>query len=407
MSFDPRLSAAIQASRLWLTGKYPFYASLFGHMRLVATTEIPTAAIDAHDNLYINPQFYCGLSVEQRAFVNSHEVLHPALEIFRRSVGHDPRLSNEAHDYAINAILALDGKGWLVPDILLDERFAGMCYEDIYAVLFKEEAQAAPDRPSILNGDVLDGKEAERILGSPGTTFDEAFDGRDEDAKHAGKATSGEEWRIRVARAFAAAQAQGRISAGVKRVVGASGDGVVEWNELLRAAIQDGISTARLNYNIPSRRSDAYGCFMPAEVFHGFDVTIIWDTSGSIPECDLEVAASETRVLLRACGWKARWLAGDAAVLKDEWIDDVPEVVAGGGGTSFVPFFERLQSSPTKTLVVFTDTFGAFPDYSPDYHVIWAVYQRPGEDVSARHVPFGEIVAVPEAQLLKQRKAWR
>jgi len=74
---------------------------------------------------------------------------------------------------------------------------------------------------------------------------------------------------------------------------------------------------------------------------------------------------------------------------------------AGGGGTSFVPLFEHLRFSPTKTLIVFTDTWGTMPEFVPEFPVVWAVYQKAGEDVSSRMIPFGEIVAVPEHKLTR------
>ena len=173
MPFSPDITSALQATRLWVTTRHPL-RSLLARMELI-TTKVPTAAVDARDNLYINPEFYLSLSdVRQRGFLHCHEALHPALDIFARSRGHDPRLSNEAHDHVINLILALEGTQWIIAGALKDEKFAGMAYEDVYAI-FKEEAPASlPD--FIL--DILQSAVASDILGDPATVFDDAFDYR-------------------------------------------------------------------------------------------------------------------------------------------------------------------------------------------------------------------------------------
>ena len=367
-------------------------------MRIVITTKVPTAAVDARDNLYINPEFYLSLSdVRQRGFLHCHEALHPALDIFARSRGHDPRLSNEAHDHVINLILALEGTQWIIAGALKDEKFAGMAYEDVYAILKKEARASLPD--FIL--DILQSAVASDILGDPATVFDDAFDGRHEDRKGDKEPTSTEEWVRRLAEAAATAAAMGRLSAGANRILAISGASRVHWTEMLACAVRDSVAHARNNYNVPARRCDALGYFVPAEETLGCDVTVYVDTSGSVSAEQLQIAVSEIAELLALCAYRVRWLEGDAAVLKDEWISAVPEMVAGGGGTSFVPLFEHLRFSPTKTLIVFTDTWGTMPEFVPDFPVVWAVYQKAGEDVGNRAIPFGEIVAVPEHELTR------
>ena len=51
-------------------------------------------------------------------------------------------------------------------------------------------------------------------------------------------------------------------------------------------------------------------------------------------------------------------------------------------------------------MIVFTDT-GDHAGIRARLPVVWAVYQKAGEDVSSRMIPFGEIVAVPEHELTR------
>ena len=398
MPFSPDITSTLQATRLWLTAAHPFYASLLARMRIVITTKVPTAAVDARDNLYINPAFYLSLpNVRQRGFLHCHEALHPALDIFARSRSHDPHLANEAHDHVINLILALEGPQWIIAGVLKDEKFAGMAYEDVYAILKKEGPPSLPD----FIVDILQSEAASDILGDPTTVFDDGFDGRRDDRKADKEGTSSEEWGRRFAEAAATAAAMGRLSAGANRILAFSRASRVHWSERLAAAVRDSVAHARSNYNLPARRSDALGYFVPTEETLGCDATVYVDTSGSVSADQLQIAVSEIAELLALCAYRVRWLEGDAAVLKDEWISAVPEMVAGGGGTSFVPLFEHLRFSPTKTLIVFTDTWGTMPEFVPDFPVVWAVYQKAGEDAGNRVIPFGEIVPVPEHELTR------
>jgi predicted metal-dependent peptidase len=64
--------------------------------------------------------------------------------------------------------------------------------------------------------------------------------------------------------------------------------------------------------------------------------------------------------------------------------------IEGGGGTSFVPVFDRIHEDGIQPdmLVYLTDTYGSFPAQEPDYKVIW------GSIVPNPRVPFGQVVEV-------------
>jgi predicted metal-dependent peptidase len=63
--------------------------------------------------------------------------------------------------------------------------------------------------------------------------------------------------------------------------------------------------------------------------------------------------------------------------------------MTGGGGTSFVPVFKKVEELgiTPALLIYFTDGYGTFPDEPPPYPVIWVMT----EDVTP---PFGEVVKV-------------
>jgi predicted metal-dependent peptidase len=74
----------------------------------------------------------------------------------------------------------------------------------------------------------------------------------------------------------------------------------------------------------------------------------------------------------------------------------LPRKVLGGGGTSFIPVFERIEAEQLRpdVLVYFTDCFGLYPKNVPQYPVIWASI-TPEAQLGTYRPPFGEIVYVP------------
>lgn len=408
MPLSNQFREELVAARHFLNVVYPFYAALLAKMRVIETSEVPTLAVSVDDRLFINPGFFHTLPLEQRAMGLGHECLHPALGIFARSVGHDPELSNEAHDYVINLILEEENRAWMIPGILLDHQYKGMCYEEVYATLRQQqksrpqprqgdgEGAETPARGGGLLGDVISKARADAISGRSDDpeAFQRSAEVGDESAAYAER--KAREWQANVIAAALGAKAQGRLSAGARRLVDLTQGGVVPWTEKLRLALAETNTFSTLDWASPSRRADATGCFMPRELMQGFDVTVYVDTSGSISRENLETAVREISSILAATHGTIRWLEGDAEILRDEWIGQAPEELSGGGGTSFVPLFDHLRDSPTRTLIVFTDTWGEMPDFIPDYPVIWAVYGENEKEVEGRVVPFGEVIPVPK-----------
>lgn len=377
-----------RAARLLLLARYPFYGSLLAHLKPVLTDRVATAAVDSRDRVFLNPQFFAALGgVEQRAFVLAHEALHPALGIFWRGRGHDPVLSNIAHDFVINLILRDDNPGWLPKGALVDERFAGMSYEEVYGVLSRD-AHAGAAALLLPMADIQ----------PCGSGPDEELRG-DASSLPNVTATLAEQmriWQTRVVAAQLYAQSQGRGSRGAERAAGLSSGSTVPWQEKLRLALHEAFGQARTDWSRPHRRGCALGLYLPCEIHSGCDCAVYVDTSGSISEENLASAVREIDGIIRTCGGRIRWMQGDDGVLGDEWIHVAPETLSGGGGTSFVPLFSHLsESTPPHSLVIFTDTFGEMPVIMPEFPVIWAVYGETEMEIATRPVPFGEKIAVP------------
>lgn len=387
--------ARIDGAATHLMLRFPFYHKLLASFEVQQDEAIPTACVNRYGLIRINPEFLAKLSIPQSAFLLCHEMLHPSRGHFERSKMHDPSLANEADDYVINGMLHEDDPSWFIPCGLLDDQYTGLDYETVYGLVADKQKKNAKSKNN-------DSTEAGDSWSGPGGIGSDV-DRKSEEKPHnvtgmpdeSSNQTLGEYWQAKTVEAAEYARAMGNLPASIQRMVNDILASRVPWQHVLRASICDALSTFRIDWSRPSRRSSSIGVYMPKEQETGRDCTVVVDTSGSISEENLQVAVSEITNIIRLCGGKVRYLAGDADVHKDVMLRHFnADSLEGGGGTDFRPFFSHLDRHPTKLVVFFTDTFGHFPDYVPRYPTIWAVYGNAAKDAS---VPFGVTVEIPEA----------
>ena len=116
------------------------------------------------------------------------------------------------------------------------------------------------------------------------------------------------------------------------------------------------------------------------------------DVSGSISDEEIKEFMSEIDAIKGQLRARINLLACDADLAKDcPWIFESweefssPTSITGGGGTDFRPVFDWVekQDQAPELLVYFSDCVGHFPDYTPNYPVIWLVKGN-------TQVPFGQ-----------------
>jgi predicted metal-dependent peptidase len=160
------------------------------------------------------------------------------------------------------------------------------------------------------------------------------------------------------------------------------------WRALLARYM---MNVARDDYSFqrPSRREGA--ALMPRLASQGVDVVVALDTSGSVSRDELQEFLTEidalksqvrANVTLHACDDKLD-PAGPWHFAMWESLN-LPNEIAGGGGTDFRPVFDWLNHTQQRPdlLVWFTDAQGGFPEREPDFPVIWLVKGK-------ADVPFG------------------
>lgn len=400
-----------------------FYGSLVVSLRHGMSDQFPTAATDG-EHVFYNPTFMAQWSPDEVLTIVAHEPRHVAfLHPFRRG-NRDPKLWNIAADHEVNNDL-LDAGYKPVPQWICDRKYKGMTAEVIYADLVKDARVNPRKRPG--QGPKGEGEGKGEGSGQPDKDSDKDGKGgagepkKDQKGKGKGQAPSfkpgelpandlvepaggekgKEEARKKVEEkllqaALMVTRMHGDLPCGMKRLVDDLLHPKQDWKQLLAEFI-----TARAkndtSWNRPSRRFLGQGVYLPSLDSRQLgDVYVVVDTSGSIDQRIFTAFISQVQLILDSCKPSKLVLVQCDACIGD-WReimegDDMSKIEAtGGGGTSFIPPFERIakEAGVPECVIYFTDGYGTFPDKEPFYPVFWAMTT----DVKA---PWGRTVKITE-----------
>jgi predicted metal-dependent peptidase len=207
-----------------------------------------------------------------------------------------------------------------------------------------------------------------------------------------------QEWKTATFQAARIAEAQGNCPAHAKRLCDELVNPKVDWRQVLRKFVEQRAKT-RYDWSTPNRRYIAQGLFLPSRHSRELgDIVLVMDTSGSIDDEVMKQFAGELGGILEDFPTaRVKVLYCDAEVYDggEFTAQDVPFRLEGkgGGGTDFRPVFNMIRDEmeTPKAVIYLTDLLGTFPDYEPEYPVLWGVVNR-GE--SYTHPEFGQCVTV-------------
>jgi predicted metal-dependent peptidase len=424
---DPRISK----QRTALVLDQPFFGALALRLKVVEDAACKTFWTDG-ESLGYNPAYLGGLNDLETRGVLAHEVLHVANGHCWRQGDRDPKLWNDACDYAINPIV-LDAGMLLPKGVLVDARFKGKSAEEIYGILAQEKRQkekqqgkgkqdgGKPDAqsgqqsaqtPNQQPGSAAGGNSPPQSsnangANTPSATPDpsaapDAAPSCGEVRQYVGddKALKEAEWKVAVLQAVKAAKMRGALPGSLEAMATDAVEPVVDWRPILHRFAQES-SPTDYSFAMPNRRYLHMGLYLPSlhEPAVG-DAVFVRDSSGSVWDETQALFAAEIiavnagvqprRLIVMDCNTRVTQVQtferGDAVEF-----DLLP--VRGGGGTSFVEPFERLAKEGIRPafLVYLTDMDGPFPDDPPDYPVLWASTTPLKR---AKKAPFGEMVEV-------------
>ena len=338
---------------------HPFFGTAVSRRPIIFTdVGVPTAAMAATGQMYINPAFAKPLTVKNLMFLLAHEGLHYMLSHALRRGHRDPKAWNVAADKVINDTL-VDAK-------VGDPIEGGIYMRDgrNYAAeeLYDENDDGGGQGPGGTGNDV-------------GNPTDQNGNPLDQSQISQIQAQA----KIETIQAAKAAKAVGKLPGSIERLVDELVNVTTPYDQILErfmvSRIRDGVSWSR-----PNRRFIGSNIYLP-----GVDtkpkmgtVVVGIDTSGSIGQRELNHFGGHLNRILEVCTpEKVVVVYCDAAVAHvDEYEpDDYPVKLSphGGGGTSFKPVFDYIdeQGIEPEVVVYLTDGYGDQNSFTTKHETLW------------------------------------
>lgn len=417
MTKTPALTRMIGA-RTALVLDEAFFGTLALKLQLVEDPSCPTAWTDG-THLGFNPNFVLSLSREELIALFEHEVMHCANGHPWRRDGREPRRWNEACDRAINPIIRNAG-GKLPEGALfeLEPSHAGMSAEWVFARIPQpqgnqgdqsqqgngqgqgEQGQGSSQQPGEQGKQQSkggkSGSEFGEVRDAPTTSQAESKGEGEEEGTAAGseEIQTEADWEQAVQQAAQVAKSQGKLPGGMERLAKDIAQNKVDWRSVLARFVQEH-ARADYSWNRPNARYMPSGLYLPG--LHNEEmgaVALAIDTSGSIDRVALEQFRGEVnQIVSELRPRQVSVMYCDSKLHRVDTFSPDDEITfrpVGGGGTSFVPVFEALDTleEPPVCVVYFTDMYGRFPEAEPAVPTLWVSTSRVVE------APFGEVVPI-------------
>lgn len=365
------------------------------------TRSFPNVGATDGRKLLLNPDRFFALPLPNRIFVVAHEICHcmfghvelmfklRMLGVVRYPDGfeipYDDELMNIAMDLVINDLLIVSQVGEFNPIWLWNTSIAKHTDTvlDSYRSLYKK-SNGGSAKPQ---GEGFD------LHLNPGAT-DEI------DAHTAASQRNEIEWKTAIAGALATGKAQGKMPAGLKRLLEDMLEPTVDWTDAVIGYYNHKPGSGGYDWRKPDRRLITRGIITPARSGHGIGNLVIGlDTSGSIGQPELTTFFGNMAGILDDLNPRRLFLMWcDSYVHRVDEVEDLMDLIdirmnkgaPGGGGTSFVPVFDKIEEMDIEvdSLIYLTDGAGRFPDEAPEYPVLWG-------DIAGTTYPFGDVIHVP------------
>lgn len=370
----------ISASRLRLRMQSPFFAtlSMFAHYKV--TNKIATAATDGK-TIYYNRAFLNTLTPAQQDGLLLHELLHAALLHGTRRGTREPMLWNIAADIIVNGLIIEDGKFELPPGGLRHVEWEKLSVEEVYELL-------------LTNATMFTLAECDLLDDCDGDGDGDGKNSKQGSLLEADEAALRAHWSnaMQQAAVISRTQNQGKLPAGMERQFQELSESQIDWRTYLWRYL---VQTPN-DFQGFDRRFISRGLYIDAIAGESVQVFVAIDTSGSISDEQMTMFISEIKGILGSYPHlDCQLYYADAEAygpysLKPNSAIPKPE---GGGGTSFIPFFENVEATREIHLegvcVYLTDGYGDFPSKAPSLPVLWVV--TPG-GLNLQDFPFGEAV---------------
>ena len=337
---------------------HPFFGTACTKRPIIYTDTVPTAAMSATGQMYMNVDFCAPLSVQQLMFLLAHEAMHYMLAHGLRRGHRDPQAWNVAADKVINDTLIDAGVGDFIDGGITLDGAREMAAESLY----DENDDGDGQGPGGLGNDIGDPTDAD------GQPLDDA-------TIHQLEA----EAKIDAIQSAKAAKAVGKLPASIERMVEELVNVSTPWYDILErfmaGKIKDGYS-----WNRPNRRFIARNIYIPGTDYvpKMGPVVIGVDTSGSIGPDEIAMFNGHINRIIDTRNPEVVHVVYcdyDVAGVDEYTPEDFPVTIQckGGGGTSFKPVFDWIDTNAIdpECVVYLTDGYGDQSEFTTNHETVW------------------------------------
>lgn len=345
-----------------LINAQPFFAViLMDLLEIQETDSIPTAATNGK-YLFVNPEWFNPLDIDERVFVLAHEVSHvifehvPRMKLYMdRGVGPDLKAFsgnrwNQATDYIINSWLSESKVGRMPMGGLHHPNYGRKDLADDVYLKVPEDPKADKNWDVHLPPDPNMPPPAKSQV------------------QRAVKAAAN------------VAKQQGNVPAGMERLVGDICQPQVDWKERVKLALHRVAGKDAATWTRPNRRRLAVHphVYWPGtESYQVGTIAMFVDTSGSVSDEEMSHFFGEMASILTELRPQRAYVGScDTKAYGPHEVTDVQELVEykpeGGGGTHMPAIFDKLDAENVTpdALIILTDGWTDYGD-APGYPVIW------------------------------------
>ena len=337
---------------------HPFFGTACTKRPIIYTDTVPTAAMSATGQMYMNVDFCAPLTVQQLMFLLAHEAMHYMLAHGLRRGHRDPKAWNIAADKVINDTLIDAGVGDFIDGGITLDGAREMAAEALY----DENDDGDGEGPGGLGNDIGDPTDAD------GQPLDDA-------TIHQLEA----EAKIDAIQSAKAAKAVGKLPASIERIIEELVNVSTPWYDILErfmaGKIKDGYS-----WNRPNRRFIARNIYIPGTDYvpKMGPVVIGVDTSGSIGDDEIAMFNAHINRIIDTCNPEVVHVVYcdyDVAGVDEYTPEDFPVTIQskGGGGTSFKPVFDWIDNNAIdpECVVYLTDGYGDQSEFTTNHETVW------------------------------------
>ena len=337
---------------------HPFFGTACTKRPIIYTDTVPTAAMSATGQMYMNVDFCAPLTVQQLMFLLAHEAMHYMLAHGLRRGHRDPQAWNVAADKVINDTLIDAGVGDFIDGGITLDGAREMAAESLYDETDDGDGQG----PGGLGNDIGDPTDAD------GQPLDDA-------TIHQLEA----EAKIDAIQSAKAAKAVGKLPASIERMVEELINVSTPWYDILErfmaGKIKDGYS-----WNRPNRSFIARNIYIPGTDYvpKMGPIVIGVDTSGSIGPDEIAMFNGHINRIIDTCNPEVVHVVycdSDVAGVDEYTPEDFPVTIQckGGGGTSFKPVFDWIDNNAIdpECVVYLTDGYGDQSEFTTNHETVW------------------------------------